>query len=103
MTHIRRLLGMAAVAVGAALQGLSAPGYAAQQVPQLANTVVSINGSLEVQRENWTTFSQAPVGTALHYGDLVRLRPSSGSSIAEATVVCGDLTVIVLPVGIGDV
>src|SRR5215831_11935290 len=63
-----------------------------------ANIAVLVQGDVSVKRKGWTTYEPVVFGTNLRLGDLVRVNPSS-----HAKIVCSDLTVHELPVGIAGV
>lgn len=58
--------------------------------PEL-HVIGALEGTARVQRAGWSRFGPALFGTALHYGDLLRLEPG-----ARVTVVCADLTPVVI-------
>src|SRR5215469_9929644 len=63
-----------------------------------ANISVLVQGDVGVKRKGWTVYEPVVFGTNLRRGDLVRVNPSS-----HAKIVCSDLTIHELPVGIAGV
>lgn len=63
-----------------------------------ANIAVLVQGDVSVKRKGWTTYEPVVFGTNLRAGDLIRVNSSS-----HAKIVCSDLTVHDLPVGVAGV
>jgi hypothetical protein len=63
-----------------------------------ANISVLVQGDVSVKRKGWTLYEPVVFGTNLRRGDLVRVNPSS-----HAKIVCSDLTIHELLVGIAGV
>jgi hypothetical protein len=65
---------------------------------QPVNLVVEVDGQLKLKRPRWAIYAPAVFGTNLQTGDLLDLGRSS-----SAKVVCSDLTLHQVPIGIGAV
>jgi hypothetical protein len=76
------------------------PTFLAAQSPgrEEANLAVSIEGQVAVKRPGWTNYSPVVFGTSLRSGDLLRIEAASSIKI-----VCSDLTLREIPVGLGGV
>src|SRR5215469_12189165 len=64
--------------------------------PESVNVVVQLEGPAKVKRPGWTGYAPIVFGTGLQSGDLVSLDQGS-----HAKVVCSDLSLHDVPVGIG--
>lgn len=58
------------------------------------NFISKLEGTVEVKRSSWKAFQRAFPGDSLNAGDLIRVAKGG-----RATVVCGNLTMPVVPVG----
>jgi len=74
----------------------SNPLVAQTDSPDPTNLVVAIHGRASFKRQGWTKYAAIVFGTGLQEGDLLDLGESS-----SAKVVCSDLTLHDVPMGIG--
>jgi hypothetical protein len=86
------------VAVACGLPSQATPSESSDSGTTGANIAVLVQGDVSVKRQGRTTYEPVVIGMNLRPGDLVRVNSSS-----HAKIVCSDLTVHELPVGIAGI
>ncbi len=71
-------------------------GMAQSAGSQAANVLVSSTVPIQLKRDGWTDYAPATFGTTLREGDLLRPVPPADLAAAEATIVCQDLTLVLV-------